>query len=548
MADTPQRGWPWLNTFEPVPALSGCRPVIGSTGMVSSPHHLASSIGAEMLGQGGSAVDAAIATSAALMALCPMQCGPGGDAFWIMAGPDSSVSVLDATGPAARSVSVEQLRGRGLSEVPKRGGEAVTVPGAVDGWMKAHARFGRLPMADLLEPAARLAADGVIVSRHCRASFLTCEEELREKGALELFVRGDRVPDLYGRVVQPDLATSLREIARTNGRVLYEGPLAREIVKACARWSGFLDEGDLGDYEASWVQPVSGPFRTLQLFTAPPPSQGFCLLAALQAVELVALRRLDPFGPETSHLLIEAAGAALDIRDRINADGAGGSVERAIDEARAFKHWFDPARHQARARAQHGGRKGDTAHLAVVDRDGFAVSLIQSLFFDFGSCIPVPTGGFTLQNRGAAFSLDPAHAGCLQPGKRPPHTLMPTLALEEGSVRLVMGCMGGDGQMQTQLQLLVDILDGGLDPQQATSRARWFLDRADHVVVSEQGAVDVGALERLGHRVIVKERYEEIVGHAQVIQIRAGGVLVGAADPRSDGSVHTPDAILACRR
>jgi gamma-glutamyltranspeptidase len=356
MADTPQRGWPWLNIFEPVPSLSGFRPVIGSMGMVSSPHHLASSIGVEMLGRGGSAVDAAVATSAALMALCPMQCGPGGDAFWIIAEPDSSVSVLDATGPAARSASIEHFRDRGLSEVPKRGGEAVTVPGAVDGWMKAHARFGRLPIEDLLEPAARLAAGGVIVGRHCRSSFLTCEQELREKEALGLFVADDAVPDLYGRINQPNLATSLRDLARTKGRSIYEGPLAREIVRVCAQWSGFLGKDDLGDYEARWVQPVSGAFRTLQLFTAPPPSQGFCLLAALQAVQLAAPRRLDVFSPQSSHLLIEAAGAALEIRDRINADGADQRIGQAIDEARAFKDEFDPTRHQARMKGQHGGR------------------------------------------------------------------------------------------------------------------------------------------------------------------------------------------------
>jgi gamma-glutamyltranspeptidase/glutathione hydrolase len=185
--------------------------------------------------------------------------------------------------------------------------------------------------------------------------------------------------------------------------------------------------------------------------------------------------------------------------------------------------------------------RGDTAHLCVVDGSGMAVSLIQSLFFDFGACIAVPEGGFVLQNRGAAFTLDGAVAR-LAPGMRPPTTLMPTIALREGKPAIVLGCMGGDGQMQTQLQLLLDLRDGGLDPQQAVSRPRWYLDRSapgGPRLMIEDGVDDglIEALRALGHEVESLGRFEDRMGHAQIIAIRDDGVLVGAADPRSDGQV-----------
>lgn len=530
--------WPWLNLHEPVPALSGYRPVIGRCGMVSSPHHAASSIGLEILKGGGNAVDAAIAVSAALMTVCPMQCGPGGDAFWLIADPTGEIGVLDAAGPAPAGASCEELRGRGLHEIPRRGGQAVTVPGAVDGWVKAHRRFSTLPLSRLLEPAARLAEDGFVASRHTRASFLACESQLREKDALALFSTNGRIPELYGLIQQPKLAQCLRDIGRSNGRSFYEGNLAKEMAVACQSWGGWLSEEDLAGYGARWVAPVSASFRTLEVFTAPPPSQGFALLAALQAVESVMPEPLALFSASTVHLLVEAANAALALRDRFNGEKASARLRDALEEMAAFPETFDAERHRPIAFDPQGTRKGDTAHLAVVDKDGMSVSLIQSLFYDFGTCIPIVSGGFTLQNRGAAFSLQDDHPGLLSPGCRPPHTLMPTIVLQSGKPRYVLGCMGGDGQMQTQLQLLVDLCVGGLDPQQAVSRARWYLDRGETTrIVAEQGAVDAAELRKKGHQVALMGRFEEIMGHAQVIEVAPGGILIGAADPRSDGQV-----------
>lgn len=539
-------GWPWLSVFEPHPDLAAFRPVLGQNGMVSSPHAAASAIGLEVLRKGGNAVDAAIATSAALMVLCPMQCGPGGDAFWMIATPDGAMHALDASGRSAMAADADALRAKGLGAIPVRSGFSVTVPGAVDGWAKAHARFGSVDLGSLIEPAAERAERGFVASRHTVASFLTAEAELREKDALRMWSAAQEMPPLYGRVHQPVLAETLRDIGRSRGRSLYEGPLASAIAGAVANAGGWLSEADLAAHEAEWIEPIGAPFRDLVVFTTPPATQGFGLLAALRRIEAVSPRPLDRHDPATVHLLIEAIAAGLDLRDRHNQDRSriAGPLAPLWDEAAVteFARNFRTDRRSAAAAApSRRVTKGDTAHLAVVDGAGMCVSLIQSLYFDFGSCIPVPEGGFTLQNRGAAFRLDRGEAGMLAPGIRPPSTLMPTIATRHGRPVLTLGCMGGDGQMQTQVQLLVDLTDHGLDPQQAISRPRWYLDRsgAEEACVKVEAGVESGIVNGLrerGHVVHMLGLSEEIMGHAQIVQ-HSAGVLIGGADPRSDGQV-----------
>ncbi len=532
--------WPWLNVHEPVPELSGFRPVISESGMVSSPHHLASSVGLQVLKDGGNAVDAAIATSAMLMVVCPMQCGPGGDALWLISEPETGILALDATGTAPSAASAKQLQSAGLQIIPSRSGFAVTVPGAVDGLAKAHKRFGTIPLTELMEPAALTADRGFRVSRHTRSSFFACEHELRAKDAARIYCMNDSMPELYEILRQTQLAQSLRDIGGSSGRSFYEGELAQNMADACQQWQGWLTIKDLANYVAEWVQPISTSFRGLNVYTTPPSSQGFSLLAALRAVESVAVAPLDVFEPSTIHLLIEAADAALELRDRFNADRSRvPEITELVNEMDSFAATFELHRRKIRSRATLQNRKGDTAHLSVVDRNGMGVSLIQSLFYDFGSCIPVPRGGFTLQNRGAAFSLQAGKVGELISGHHPPHTLMPTILMKEKKLRYVLGCMGGDGQMQTQLQLIVDLCDGRLDPQQAISRARWYLERStpQQILVERDAMSRIRTIENRGHLIRALGPFEEIMGHAQIIEVTDEGVLIGGADPRSDGQV-----------
>jgi gamma-glutamyltranspeptidase len=542
---TPQHArWPWLGRYEPVPDLAGFRPVLGMHGMVSSPHAAATAIGLDVLKIGGNAVDAAIATSAALMVTSPMQGGPGGDAFWMIAA-QGEIHAIDASGRAPAGVDRAALRARGLDRIPLRSGESVTVPGAVDGWIAAHRRFGSRTFEGLLRPAAALADEGPVVSRHMRASFAAAMPELQAKGAETLWDCGAAGPELYAKLRQPRLAATLRQLGKSQGRALYEGPLAAAIVEAAARFGSPLTSEDLASYRSDWVTPLSSPFRGLTVYTTPPSTQGFALLAALAFVESRAPAPLDVFDPATVHLLIEACRAALEDRDRCNGDRAHleAPIEDGWSDSRAdlFARTFDPDRRRDVAPAlPRRITRGDTSHLAIVDRDGMAVSLIQSLFFDFGACIPVPTGGFTLQNRGAAFSLDDGPSA-LRPGTRPPTTLAPTIVTRAGGgLHTVLGCMGGDGQVQTQLQILIDLTDGDLDAQQAVSRPRWYLDRtaADRPLVVMESGVSTAVAEGLharGHVVEVRRPSEDLMGHAQVIRQTTSGVMIGAADPRSDG-------------
>jgi gamma-glutamyltranspeptidase len=536
--------WPWLGRYEPVSALAGFRPVLGMHGMVSSPHAAATAIGLDVLKSGGNAVDAAIATSAALMVTSPMQGGPGGDAFWMIAA-QGEIRALDASGRAPAGADRGALRARGLDRIPLRSGESVTVPGAVDGWITAHRRFGSRALDALLEPAAVLAEEGPVVSRHVRASFAAAMPELQAKGAETLWDCGPAGPELYSRLRQPFLAATLRELAKSQGRALYEGALAAAIVEAARRFGSPLALEDLASHRSDWVTPLSAPFRGLTVHTTPPSTQGFALLAALAFLESRAPAPLDVFDPASVHLLVEACQAALEDRDRCNADRA--HLEMAIEDcwsgsrADLFARTFDPERRREVApTVPRRITRGDTAHLAIVDRDGMAVSLIQSLFFDFGACIPVPGGGFTLQNRGAAFSLDDGPSA-LRPSTRPPSTLAPTIVTRAGgSLDAVLGCMGGDGQVQTQLQILLDLTDGDLDAQQAVSRPRWYLDRnaADKPVVVMESGVSTAVAEGLnarGHAVELRGPSEDLMGHAQVIRQSVSGTMIGAADPRSDG-------------
>jgi gamma-glutamyltranspeptidase len=542
--DTEPTGWPWLGTYEPHPRMSDARPVISEFGMVSTPHYLATAIGVDVLRSGGNAIDAAVAASAALMVVVPMQCSPGGDAVWMIRMPDGRVEALDATGRSPASASSKLLRERGLGSIPARSADAVTVPGAVDGWVEALQRHGSRSLAELLEPAAQLAERGFFVSGHLHASFRAALPALTQWGALGIWSPAGSVPELYSRLRQPALAESLRLIGKTKGRSLYEGELAQEIVNAVSASGGILSADDLASHKSEWVMPLAADFRGMTLYSSPPATQGVAMLQAMKVIEKLAPTPLGLTSPAAVHLMVEAVVGALEDRDQFVTDRTRLKVlpaylygpERVSSKASNIDLQRSKRKQQSIGPAK--GR-GDTAHLSVVDSQRRAVSLIQSVFFDFGTGIPVEPGGFTLQNRGAGFSLEVGSLNELGPCLRPPHTLTPTLACRGKELALVLGCMGGDGQVQTQVQLLVAMLDAGLDPQQAVSRPRWYLDRADpnFPLLIEEG-VDpavVAGLHQMGHKVSVLGPAEEIMGHAQVIAVERSGALVGAAYRRSDG-------------
>ena len=541
--------WPWLNDIEPFE--SGVRPVVAEHGMVSSPNPLASQVGLSVLLSGGNAVDAAVATSAALMVLAPMQCSPGGDAFWLIRKPDEGVEALNGSGAAPRAADAERLRALGMRTMPERGPLTITVPGVISSWVAALERYGTRPIAELLEPAIRLAQEGFFVTRYLRAAIAVAEPVLRQSDEGIRWYLADGVPRTFGRLRQPELAACLRELARSEGRSMYTGEIATDVAAAVTKAGGWLAVDDLAAHTQLWQPALATRFGDLEILQAPPNSQGVVLLEALNVLEAYrALQSELEDAPE--HAQIEALRSAFADGDRLVGDistPTSGLLD--LQYARERAELIDPNAVQREWRSRDGAasaveavrrsRDGDTAHLAIVDSDRMGVSLTQSLYDDFGSGVPVPRWGFMLHNRGRGFSLEPRSVNELRPSRRPRHTLTPGLAQRAGSLAFAFGCMGGDGQPQTQMQLLTH-LRTGQDPQEAIAAPRWYIDiqtagRSRVLVESRVKASVVRELRRRGHHVVRLGPYEEVMGHAQVISVEPSGALVGGADPRTDGHV-----------
>ncbi len=520
-------------------------------GMVTSPHALASAAGAATLRADGSAVDAAITTSAVLNVVYPHMTSLGGDAFWLVydAGR-GAVWFLNAGGRAPAAATVEAYRSRGLEEIPHRGWLAVAnAPGLVAGWTAAHAAHGRRPLGELLAPAIEYARHGFPVTARLAGWIARTREVLAAvPESAAIYLPGGVVPRPGQVLRSADLARTLEAIAGAGRAGFYEGEIAKEIARASRAGGGLLDEADLAATRADWGAPLTGTYRGVTLHETPPPTQGFTALLILAMVADDDLRALGHQSADAIHLLVEAKKLAFADRNRYLADPTFATVPVA--------RWLDPAyarerrrlvqadRAQAWDRVPAGSLEGDTVYVAVVDADGNAVSLIQSLYYGFGSGVVAGRTGVLLHNRGAYFSLDPAHPNALAPGKQPLHTLMASLAFEGDRLRWVFGCMGADGQPQIHVQVYSALIDFGLDLQQAIEAPRWLAGRfaledpRERLnVESRLPASTLATLEARGHVVTRWEPWAELCGHAQGIEVQPDtGTRMGAADPRSDGA------------
>ncbi|MEO8135243.1 MAG: gamma-glutamyltransferase, partial [Betaproteobacteria bacterium] len=394
-------------------------------GMVTSPHALASQAGVDILRAGGSAVDAAIAASAALSVLYPHMTGVGGDAFWLIhdAGRNQ-VRYLDGGGRAAAAASVEWFRSRGHNEIPFRGvlPATLTAPGAVASWCAAHAAYGRAPFARCLETAIGYARDGYPVTARLANWIAQTAPELAKQPAIAaLFLRDGQAPRAGACITNADLARTLDAIAGLGWSGFYEGETARKLASFARVQGGFFTEQDLASQCAVWGEPLSGTYRDLTLYETPAPTQGFTVLQMLKLIEPFELHRREFLGPDHVHLLVQAKQLAYHDRDRWLADPAFADVpmERLlspqhIDARRAL---IDPAQALPWDRVPSYGRlTGDTVYIAAVDALGNAASLIHSLYGVFGAAVVADSTGIVLQNRGAYFSLDPTHPNRLEPG------------------------------------------------------------------------------------------------------------------------------------
>lgn len=502
-------------------------------GMVAAADQLAAFAGAEALSRGGTAADAAVAAAAVLAVTLPNQCGMGGDLFALVHRAGEDPVALNASGRAGAGADAERLRAEGWDRMPFRHDVRIaTVPGCVDGWTALHERYGRLELAELLAPALRYARDGFPV-----LPGLAAAGELTDAPGLAAY-RGLRAGQ---RLRAPGLARALEAIAARGRDGFYAGPVGCELVAVAG---GELTEEDVTRAHADWAPALGLDAFGHRLWSTPPSSQGYLLLSSAWIAERVGVPA-DADDSAWAHVLVDAARHASWDRDAVLFDGADGA-ELISPDRLAARADIDPERTRNLSGAF---ADGDTTYLCAVDGERMAVSLIQSVGASFGCHVTLPEHGIVLQNRGTSFSLEPGHPAEYAPGRRPPHSLMPVVVTrEDGSLAMVTGAMGGDGQPQIALQLLARTLLAGEDPADALAAGRWVLtsestrgfdtwfERGDVIVrVEEHAPADwLPGLQRRGHRVAAVPAFADRFGHAQLIAVDDDG-LAGASDPRSRG-------------
>ncbi|MDS0282750.1 gamma-glutamyltransferase [Haloarcula onubensis] len=534
----------------------GRPPTRSTNAMVATPHSLASSTGVDVLRDGGSAVDAAIAVNAALAVAYPHMAGIGGDGFWLLAPPGESVRGINASGPAAAAADRAFYGER--DDIPERGpAAALTVPGAIDGWRLAHEAYGQLPWERLFRDAIGLAADGVPVTANLARWIRRDWPVLSADDAARTTFGVDGAPPEAGdRLHQPALAASLSTLATEGPREgFYEGDLAASFCGALGDDSP-LAPADFASYRAEWVEPLSVSYRGYTAHGLPPNTQG---LTALQLLGLLDGFDVEAWGDGTAdyyHHMTEATKLAFADRDAWVTDPR--SLDVPTDDLLAADYLrerragisatatppgdIEPGIRPAGHEPTDGDPGGDTCYFTVVDEAGLAVSAIQSVYFDFGAGIVAGDTGIVPQNRGAYFSLDPDSVTALEPGKRPFHTLIPAMLTRDREPWLCYGTMGGEGQPQTQAALVTRLVDFGYDVQRAIEAPRWLYGRtwgAESRSLSLEKRVPDGVvtdLEARGHTVSLARGYDETMGHAQAIRCHEDGSLSGGADPRGDGS------------
>jgi gamma-glutamyltranspeptidase/glutathione hydrolase len=532
-------------------------PRVGLRGMVNAADHLAAQAGVGALERGGSAADAAVATAAVMAVTSPHLCGMGGDLLAMVSSPGADPVALLAVGRAGSGVDAARLRADGHAVMPVRGDvSSVPVPGAVDGWLALLERFGRLPLGTVFGPAIALAEEGFVASLMLvLASHLIWEAP----GAQQLCPDGPL--DIEQHVRLPGIARALRAIVSDGRDGFYQGEFGRELLKV---GQGAFGPDDLDHDAADWCDPLRLRVWDHDLWTVPPPSQGYLTLASAWIAQQVGLGD-DPADPLWAHLIVEASRAAGHDRPEMLYDGADGMALLAEERlgAAANRIRSDAAAPPDVERAPAGSAAaaiprlgdGDTTHLCAIDADGLGVSLTQSNALDFGSHLVAGTTGIFLHNRGLGFSLEAEHPAVLAPGRRPPHTLSPMLATTpDGSLSHLVGAMGGDAQPQIHLQVLARMLRGGQDPATAITAARLALDApaagpfrlwwGDDLTVCMEAHAPAEWHEGLrarGHQVKPISAFDPTaVGCSQIISVthdaeRGTRHYVGASDPRSPG-------------
>ena len=527
--------------------------VLARNGIVATSHPAAAQAGLDVLRNGGNAVDAAIAANAMLGVVEPMSCGIGGDLFAIVWDAKTQrLYGLNASGRSPKSLNRQIFREKNLKEIPTYGPLSWSVPGCVDGWHELNSRFGSRPLAELLSPSISVAEEGYPVSELIASGWKGAQKELiKWPDSARVYLPGGKPPQTGEIVRLPELAASYRQIAEAGRDAFYRGPIADEIDRFSRANGGYLTAADLAAHTSDWVDPVSTTYRGYTVWELPPNGQGIAALQMLNLLEPFDLKAMGPKNPEFVHLFVEAKKLAFADRARFYADPAFAGLPTAelISKDYADRRRSLINRDRAATDVPAGDPKlehVDTVYLTVVDKDRNCCSLIQSLYYGFGSQVVPGNVGFALQNRGQLFALTDDHLNRLEPGKRPFHTIIPAMVSKEGRPCFSFGVMGGDMQAQGHVSVLVNLIDFGMNVQSACDAAR--IRHGGSATPTGTPATGSGTVYlESGFPAATRERLKELghnistdpggFGGYQGIWIDwERGVLHGGSDPRKDGA------------
>ncbi|HUW61589.1 MAG TPA: gamma-glutamyltransferase [Candidatus Bathyarchaeia archaeon] len=522
--------------------------VVSQHGMVCASQHLATMAGIDVLKAGGNAIDAAVCANAMLGLVEPMNCGVGGDLFailWIE--KDKKLYGLNASGRSPYEWNLEEAAKLNLKFIPGETPLAWNVPGCVSGWGALLERFGTLPLGQLLDPAIRYAREGFPVTGIVAADWAVGP---KYESLCKIFMPGGNAPKFGEIFTNPALADTLESIAKGGPRSFYEGEIADKIVAANREGGGRMSKKDFVDHQPEWVEPVSTTYRGYHVWEIPPNGQGISALQMLNMLEQFDIAALEPNSAEHLHLFIEAKKLAFEDRAVYYADPKLADVPlewligKEYGKQRAAL--IDPAKAAQNVTCGKVPGGHDTIYMTAADGDGNMISLIQSIYARWGSRI-VPGGlGFSMQNRGLSFSLNPNHRNKLEPHKRPFHTIIPAFVTRDGAPKFSFGVMGGDFQPQGHVQVLMNILDFGMSPQQAGDQPRAehdgsstpmdFVMKASGIVNLEMGIPDAvrDKLVEMGHKV-TKVTDEAFGGYQAIWREENPRRYYGGSDPRKDG-------------
>ena len=513
----------------------GRSPAYATEAMAATSHPLATAAAVEMMKAGGTAADAAIAAVGVMAVVEPHMTGIGGDCFALVSKPGKPIWGYNGSGRAAKAADPDALRAQGLTAIAPTNVHAVTVPGAIEAWEQILKAHGRFDLGRVLQPAIKYAKEGWPVTPRVAFDWPADVEALsKDAGASRHYLVNGQAPKAGHRMVSAALGGTLETIAKEGAKGFYQGRVAEDIVATLRAKGSAMTLEDFASHAGTVETPIRAAYKGTEVVELPPNGQGVTALIILNILEQFDLKSMDPFSAERLHLGIEAARLAYALRDLHVADPAAMkvSVDQLTDKAFARKlaAMIDPTKRTPRLIPPPPGT--NTIYCTIVDRDRTAVSFINSIFHHFGSKICTPETGILLQNRGSSFNLDASHPNCYGPSKRPMHTIIPAMMVENGEVTASFGVMGGSYQSSGHAHVVSNMIDYGMDPQAAIDCPRGFFEGEKTTVEPTWGEAVIAKMRAMGHDVDVTTKP---IGGGQMIRIDKSGFLIGGSDPRKDG-------------